>query len=756
MTEILATLDAAIHNAGPWRGFSIGRWCDEADVRDVIQSNYAPYDGDESFLAAPTARTLELRGQLDALRRRESESGGVLDVAADRPSSLLAWGAGYLDRSREIIVGLQTDEPLKRAIHPRGGIRMVRQACDAYGHPLSSEVEHEYTHEHTTHNDAVFAAYTPEMRSARRCGIITGLPDAYGRGRIIGDYRRVALYGVGRLIAWKRRDLAALATRPAAEDTDRRRHELAQEIQSLHDLQAMAARYGYDISRPAADARQAVQWVYFAYLGAIKEQNGAAMSLGRVSTFLDIYLQRDLEDGALDEPAAQELIDDFVLKLRMARMLRTPEYDELFAGDPMWITEAIGGVGLDGRPLVTRTSFRFLHTLYTLSPAPEPNLTVLWSRELPPAFRRYCTQVSLDTDSIQYESDDLMRERYGDDYGIACCVSAMRIGRQMQFFGARMNLPKALLLALNGGRDEISGEPVAPETEPVGDGALDYDDVRSRLDAVLQWLAELYVETMNVIHDAHDRCSYEALQMALHDTDVERSMAFGIAGLSVLADSLSAIRHARVTPVRDARGLISDFRIEGDYPAFGNDDDRVDALAVELVRDFHSALARHRTYRNAEHTLSVLTITSNVVYGQKTGGTPDGRKHGEPFAPGANPMHHRERSGALASLNSVAKLPYDSCRDGISCTFTVTPATLGRTVSQRCNVLQCILNGYFAQGGQHLNVNVLDRAKLVDAMHHPQRYPNLTLRVSGYAVNFHSLSREQQEEVVARTFHDRL
>ncbi|MHB8994996.1 MAG: formate C-acetyltransferase [Armatimonadota bacterium] len=736
-----------------WREFNFGTWQDEIDVRDFIQANHTPYTGDESFLAGPTERTLTIHAEAERLLKAEADAGGVLDIDTSTISSLLTYRAGYIDRQRELIVGLQTDAPLRRSVNPFGGIRMAREACKAYGYKLSPRVEEIFSYR-STHNDGVFRAYTDEMRAARRSGVITGLPDAYGRGRIIGDYRRVALYGVDRLIEGKQADKQALGLLPMSEDNIRLSEEIHKQIDFLRKLKGMAEIYGRDISQPATNAREAIQWVYFAYLGAIKEQNGAAMSLGRVSTFLDIYIARDLREGTLSEAEAQELIDDFVLKLRLARQLRTPDYDELFAGDPTWVTEAIGGMGEDGRPLVTRTSYRMLHTLYNLGPAPEPNLTVLWSQQLPEDFKRYCARVAIETGAIQYENDDLMRPEYGDDYAIACCVSAMRIGKQMQYFGARCNLPKVLLMALNGGRDEISGEQVGPEMEPVAEGVLDYEDVMRRFRFYRDWLAGLYVNTMNVIHFMHDKYAYEKLQMALHDTQVERLMAFGVAGLSVLADSLSAIKHTQVIARRDERGLVTEFELSGDYPQFGNDDDRVDEIATEQIREFHAALSSHQTYRQAKPTLSVLTITSNVVYGHKTGMTPDGRAAGEPFAPGSNPLHSRDRNGALASLNSVAKLPYECCQDGVSCTFGVTPKTIGKTLEQREDNLVSIIDGYFAQDGHHLNVNVLSPDVLREAMDHPERHPQLTIRVSGYAVNFHRLGREQQEEVLARTFHE--
>lgn len=738
-----------------WRSFKEGAWQEEINVRDFIQKNYTPYEGNEDFLAGSTERTRALLKRYKELCRLEADWGGVLDIDTSTVSSLLNYFPGYVDKEKEIIVGLQTNRPLKRGVNPFGGIRMTRQACEAYGYKLDKKVEEHFEYR-TTHNDGVYRVYTDEMRKARRSGVITGLPDAYGRGRIIGDYRRIPLYGVDYLIEQKKKDKVEIGKKYMSEENIRLSEELYRQIDFLEKLKKMAQMYGYDISRPANDAKEAVQWLYFGYLGAIKEQNGAAMSLGRVSTFLDIYFERDLNEGRLIEIEVQEIIDDFVLKLRMARMLRTPEYNELFAGDPLWITESIGGMGEDGRTLVTKTSYRFLNTLYTLEPAPEPNLTVLWSNNLPENFKKFCAKVSIETDSIQYENDDIMREIFGDDYGIACCVSAMKIGKQMQFFGARCNLPKALLMSLNGGVDEISKEQVGPYMEPVSGDVLDYEEVMKRFSYYRQWLCQLYVNTMNIIHYMHDKYAYEKLQMALHDTNVERFMAFGIAGLSVVADSLSAIKYAKVMPIRDEDGIIIDFKIEGDFPKFGNNDDRVDQIAKELVEDFYNELQKTPAYRNAKHTLSILTITSNVVYGKKTGNTPDGRKKGEPFAPGANPMHNRDVKGALASLNSVAKLPYDSCRDGISCTFSIEPNTLGKTKEEQINNLVGILDGYFAQRSHHLNVNVLNKEKLIDAMEHPEKYPTLTIRVSGYAVNFHKLSREQQEEVINRTFHNKL
>ncbi|MDD5921541.1 MAG: formate C-acetyltransferase [Oscillospiraceae bacterium] len=735
-----------------WTGFSGEKWKENIDVRSFIQDNYTPYTGDESFLSGPTERTRELFSEFEELLRQEQEKGGVLDVDTEHVSSLTNYQPAYLDKDRELIVGYQTEKPLTRGVNPFGGIRMARSACEAYGYKLSEKVEEEFTYR-TTHNDGVYRVYSDEMRKARKCGVITGLPDAYGRGRIIGDYRRVALYGIDHLIEEKKKDKAEIALGVMDTDTIRQSEELFQQIAFLQKLKEMANMYGYDISEPAANAREAVQWLYFGYLGAIKEQNGAAMSLGRVSTFLDIYFTRDMERGLLDETGVQELVDDFVMKLRAARHLRTVEYNELFGGDPMWITESIGGVGENGKPLVTKSSFRFLHTLYNLGTAPEPNLTVLWSQKLPEPFKRYCARVSVETDAIQYENDDLMRPIYGDDYAIACCVSAMKVGKQMQFFGARCNLPKLLLLALNGGHDQLTGIQLGPQMEPYAGETLDFEAVRGRWHIYLEWLCKLYVNTMNVIHYMHDKYAYEKTQMALHDTDVERFMAFGVAGLSVLADSFSAIRYANVKVVRDENGLIEGFETTGEFPKYGNDDDRVDQIAKTALEEVYSQLKRNPTYRGAMHTLSVLTITSNVVYGKKTGATPDGRVKGQPFAPGANPMHNREHNGALASLNSVAKMPYAICRDGISNTFSITPDTLGKTVEQQVSNLVGILDGYFAQNAHHINVNVLNRQKLMEAYEDPQKYPNLTIRVSGYAVNFHRLSKEQQKEVISRTFH---
>ncbi len=734
-----------------WNGFKKGVWQDEINVRDFIQQNYKEYKGDSSFLAGATKRTEALMEKVNSLFYLERQYGGVLDIDTTNASSLTTYAPGYVDKANELIVGLQTNRPLKRGINPFGGIRMVRQACEAYGYKLSDKVEEEFKYR-TTHNDGVFRAYTDEMRAARKCHVITGLPDAYGRGRIIGDYRRVALYGVDKLIEEKKKDKANKANGNFNTDQIRLFEELYQQIAFLGYLKEMAASYGYDISQPAKNAREAIQWTYFAYLGAIKEQNGAAMSLGRVSTFFDIYIERDIARGILSEQGAQELMDDFVIKLRMARHLRTPEYNELFGGDAMWITEAVGGMGEDGRTLVTKNSFRLLNTLYTLGSSPEPNITVLWSNALPENFKKFCAKVSADTDSIQYENDDVMRPNYGDDYAIACCVSAMKVGKQMQFFGARCNLAKLLLIAINGGYDTTSQMHIGPQM-PVMD-TLDFDKVMERFQVYIEWLSHLYVNTMNVIHYMHDKYAYEKIQMALHDTDVERFMAFGIAGLSVVADSLSAIKFASVKPVKNEEGFITDFKTTGEFPKYGNDDDNVDLIAKDMSHRVITALRQTPTYRDAIHTLSVLTITSNVMYGKNTGATPDGRKNGEAFAPGANPMHNREENGALASLNSVAKISYDDCRDGISNTFSITPEALGRDEEERVDNLVSILDGYFKKNAHHINVNVLNRETLMDAYENPEKYPNLTIRVSGYAVNFNKLSKAQQREVISRTFHE--
>ena len=737
-----------------WNNFNGGNWENEINVRDFIQKNYTPYDGDGAFLAPATARTTALREKFDALLAEEREKGGVRNIDTETVITITAFGPGYLDKDNEVIVGLQTDEPLKRACNPFGGMRMVRDACKQYGYEVSPKIEEEFKY-HKTHNDGVFSAYTKDVREARHVGLLTGLPDAYGRGRIIGDYRRVALYGVNRLIEEKQKDKDALGSVPTTEKEIRCAEELSDQIKALKDMIAMAASYGFDITRPAENAKEAVQWLYFGYLAGIKEQNGAAMSLGRTSTFLDIYFERDIAAGLMTESEAQEIMDDFVLHLRMARHLRTPEYNELFGGDPMWITEAVGGIGEDGRHMVTKNSYRMLNTLYNLNAAAEPNLTVLWSENLPENWKKFIAKVSIDTDALQYENDDVMRPYYGDDYAIACCVSAMRVGKDMQFFGARANIAKLMMMAINGGRDENKFEQVGPEM-PVMDGdVLDYEKVLRRMDFYRPWLAKTYVSAMNTIHYMHDKYAYEKSQMALHDTEVRRLMAFGIAGMSCMADSLSAIKYAKVKPIRNPEnGIIVDFEIEGDFPKFGNDDDRVDQIACEQVEKFYQALTQFPLYRGAIHTMSILTITSNVMYGKKTGNTPDGRRHGEPLAPGANPMSGRDVSGALASLNSVAKLSYTYCRDGISNTFSITPGALGKTDEEQVNNLVAIMGGYFAQSAHHLNVNVLNRETLMAAYEHPEQYPNLTIRVSGYAVNFYKLSREQQREVISRTFHE--
>ncbi|OEF99065.1 formate C-acetyltransferase [Vulcanibacillus modesticaldus] len=737
-----------------WNGFKQGKWVEQVNVRDFIQTNYVPYDGDESFLAGPTERTKKIIDQIFDLIKHEKINGGILDVDVSTPSSITSHGPGYIDKDLEVIVGLQTDEPFKRSIHPTGGIRMVEAACKAYGYEMDEKVSEIYHKYRKTHNQGVFDAYTDEMKRARKTGIITGLPDAYGRGRIIGDYRRVALYGVDFLIEQKIKEKNATIEEFMSEDLIRLREELTEQINALNELKEMALSYGYDISKPATNAKEAVQWLYFAYLAAVKEQNGAAMSIGRISTFLDIYIERDLNTGILTEEEAQELIDQLVIKLRIVKFFRTPDYNELFSGDPTWVTESIGGIGEDGRHLVTKNSFRILHTLYNLGPAPEPNLTVLWSTKLPENFKKFCAQVSIDTSSIQYENDDIMRPEYGDDYAIACCVSAMRIGKQMQFFGARANLAKALLYAINGGVDEKTGILVGPRFEPITDEVLDYDTVMERYDKVLDWLANLYINTLNVIHYMHDKYSYERIQMALHDRDVFRTMACGVAGLSVVADSLSAIKYAKVTTVRNEDGLVVSYNIEGDYPKYGNDDDRVDSIASDLVNRFMNKLRKNKTYRNSLPTMSILTITSNVVYGKKTGDTPDGRKAGEPFAPGANPMHGRDTNGAIASFNSVSKLPYEDSQDGISYTFSIVPKALGKDEESRNSNLVSLLDAYSYQEGHHVNVNVFDRELLLDAMEHPEKYPQLTIRVSGYAVNFTKLTREQQLDVINRTFHE--
>ncbi|EOB1263390.1 formate C-acetyltransferase [Staphylococcus pseudintermedius] len=739
------------HNA--WEGFKTGRWTRHVDVREFIQLNFTGYQGDDSFLAGPTEATTKLWDQVMVLSKEERERGGIWDMDTKVPSTILSHDAGYLDESLEQIVGVQTDKPFKRSMQPFGGIRMAKAACEAYGYELDKETEHIFTEYRKTHNQGVFDAYSKEMLACRKAGIITGLPDAYGRGRIIGDYRRVALYGVDFLMAEKQKDFNDLSS-TMTEDVIRLREEVSEQYRSLNELKQLGERYGFDLSRPAENFKEAVQWLYLAYLAAIKEQNGAAMSLGRTSTFLDIYAERDLQAGTITETEVQEIIDHFIMKLRLVKFARTPDYNALFSGDPTWVTESIGGVGIDGRPMVTKNSFRFLHSLDNLGPAPEPNLTVLWSTRLPENFKRYCTKMSIKTSSIQYENDDLMRESYGDDYGIACCVSAMRIGKQMQFFGARANLAKTLLYAINGGKDEKSGAQVAPNFAPIQSEILDYDEVYQQFDEMMEWLAGVYINSLNVIHYMHDKYSYERIEMALHDTDVHRTMATGIAGLSVAADSLSAIKYGQVRTIRDENGLVVDFETTGDYPKYGNNDPRVDDITVQLVESFMKKLRKHQTYRNSEHTMSVLTITSNVVYGKKTGNTPDGRKAGEPFAPGANPMHGRDDHGALASLSSVAKLPYDCCKDGISNTFSIVPKSLGKEEATQEQNLVSILDGYALQHGHHLNINVFNRETLLDAMEHPEEYPQLTVRVSGYAVNFIKLTREQQLDVISRTFHE--
>jgi len=739
-----------------WESFNLGAWTEEIDIQDFIQKNYSPYTGGDDFLQPASQQTLQLWEKVMTLLQEEHRRKGVYSIDTKTVSSITSHPPGYVDRNLELIVGLQTDEPLKRAIMPNGGIRMVRAAVDAYGYELDPEIELIFTHYRKTHNQGVFDAYTKEIRNARKAGIITGLPDAYGRGRIIGDYRRIALYGTEFLIQDRKKLLADLERDNFTEELIRQREELTEQISALKELEEMASSYGFDITRPARNAREAFQFVYFGYLGSIKEQNGAAMSLGRVSTFLDIYLQRDLERGDINEQTAQELVDQFCMKLRMVRFLRTSDYNELFSGDPVWVTEAIGGMGVDGRTLVTRTAFRFLHTLNNLGPAPEPNITILWSQNLPAPFKEFCTRTSIESSSIQYENDDLMRPYWGDDYGIACCVSAMRIGKQMQFFGARANLAKALLYAINGGVDEMLGMQVAPNLKPITSDYLDFDELWKRYEQVLAWLAKTYVNTMNIIHYMHDKYAYERLEFALHDLSLHRTMAFGIAGLSVVTDSLSAVKFARVKVIRNSSGLAIGYEVEGDYPAFGNNDPQVDDLAVKVQKTFLEELKKHPSYRNAQQTLSILTITSNVVYGKKTGSTPDGRKAGEPFAPGANPMHNRDRRGALASMNSVARLPYRYALDGISYTFSIIPAGLGKEENERPQKLSALLDGYFAKGGHHINVNVLERETLEDAMLHPEKYPQLTIRVSGYAVNFIKLSREQQLDVIKRTFHSSL
>ncbi len=738
-----------------WRSFNDGAWQKEINVRDFIVCNYIPYMGDASFLQGTTVRTDSVKREVERLLVLENEKGGVLDVDTERVASLLTFEPGFIKKGEDLILGLQTDQPLKRAVNPFSGYRNAVQACQAYGYQIGENIKREFRYR-TTHNTGVFRVYTETMKKARHAGILTGLPDAYARGRIIGDYRRVALYGMDELICQRRLDQKRIGEREMTEETIRLLEDIAKQIDFMKDLIAMANSYGCDITKPAKNAYEAVQWLYFGYLGAIKEQNGAANSIGRISAFLDIYFERDLREGTLDEIGAQELIDDLVLKMRLVRHLRTPEYNELFAGDPVWVTLSLAGMCEDGRTMVTKTCYRFLQTLYNLGPSAEPNMTVLWSQDLPDLFKKFCCKVSIDTDSVQYENDDIMRRDFGDDYSIACCVSAMKTGKQMQFFGARCNLAKVLLMALNGGRDEIEGEQVGPVGEIFSEEVLDFDKTVETFKKYASWMANLYVNTMNVIHYMHDRYAYERLMMSLHDVEPERLMAFGISGFSVLADSLSAIKYAKVKPVKDERGLIVDFVTTGDFPKYGNDDDRVDEIARWIAEFFYKELCKTPTYRGAKHTLSILTITSNVVYGQKTGATPDGRKKGEPFAPGANPMHKRDLEGALSSLNSVAKIDFDCCKDGISNTFSITPDALGADEERRiCNLKQ-VLDGYFVQNAHHLNVNVLNRQKLIDAMENPSLYPNLTIRVSGYAVNFNKLTRDKQEEVIARTFHEKL
>ena len=742
-----------------WEGFNKqGEWTNEIDVRGFIQANYTPYEGNDDFLVGTTEKTQKLWNNVTDLYKKEREKGNVLDVDVKTPSGINAYAPGYINKELEEIVGLQTDAPLKRAIMPNGGIRIVEKSCESYGYKVDENIKYIYHNLKRTHNDGVFAVYTPEIRAARSSHLITGLPDGYGRGRIIGDFRRVALYGVDVLIKEKQEEFALLDSDEMTDELIRQREEMHDQIAALNELKSMAVSYGYDISEPATTAKEAIQWLYFGYLAAVKDQNGAAMSLGRTSTFLDIYIERDMKNGTLTEEQAQELIDQFVIKLRLVRFLRAPEYNALFTGDPVWVTESIGGMGIDGRTLVTKNSFRMLHTLVNLGPAPEPNLTVLWSKNLPEGFKKFCAEISIKTSSIQYENDDLMRVTLGDDYGIACCVSAMKIGKQMQFFGARANLAKALLYAINGGRDEKSGKQVTPEFAPITSEYLDYDEVMRKFDNMMEYLAKTYIKALNMIHYMHDKYSYEALEMALHDKerDILRTMACGIAGLSVVADSLSAIKYAKVKVIRDESGLAVDYQVEGDFPKYGNDDDRVDEIAVNIVKSFMKKLEKHHTYKNSRATLSVLTITSNVVYGKNTGNTPDGRKDGESFGPGANPLHGRDVNGALAVMNSIAKLPYEYSEDGISYTFSISPATLGKDEDLKINNLVSMLDGFFVQTGHHINVNVFDRDLLIDAMDHPEKYPQLTIRVSGYAVNFIKLTREQQLEVIHRTIHEKI
>ena len=735
--------------------FKKGAWCDTINVSDFIRLNYTEYNGGADFLSGPTQRTDRVNNKVNELLAAENAKGGVLDVDSEKVLSILSHEPGYVIREDDIIVGLQTDQPLKRGVSPFSGFRNAVSACEAYGYKLGDEINKEFKYR-TTHNTGVFRVYNDTMKKARHAGILTGLPDAYARGRIIGDYRRIALYGMDKLIAEKKADKARIGNRDMNEETIHLLEDIAKQLEFMNELKELALQYGFDISRPAENAREAVQWLYFGYLGAVKEQNGAANSIGRISAFLDIYIERDIQEGILTESGAQELIDDLVIKLRLVRHLRTPEYNELFAGDPVWVTVSLAGVTEDGRSMVTKNDFRFLQTLYNLGSSAEPNITVLWAQTLPQGFKNFCAKVSIDTDSIQYENDDLMRKTYGDDYAIACCVSAMKVGKQMQFFGARCNMAKVLLMALNGGKDEIGGTQIAPEGKSFEEKPLVFEEVLEAYKSYLSWMAKLYVNTMNMIHYMHDKYAYERLMMSLHDTEVERLMAFGISGMSVATDSLSAIKYAKVTPIKDDRGIIVDFKVEGDFPKYGNDDDRVDSIGANLVEFFYKELCKTPTYRGAKHTLSILTITSNVMYGKKTGATPDGRKAGEAFAPGANPMHGRDMEGALASLNSVAKLDYDCCRDGISNTFSITPDALGSDDDDRVKNLTTVLDGYFAQEAHHLNVNVLNRQKLIDAMNNPSLYPSLTIRVSGYAVNFNKLTRDKQEEVISRTFHEHM
>ncbi len=743
------------NNFTQWKSFNKGVWCNKIDVRDFIQNNYTKFEGDETFLKGPTENTKNLWDKVSKLMKKETQKGGVLNADTKIISTITSHNAGYIDKNLEIIVGLQTDEPLKRAMMPNGGIRTAINALNQYGYEIDKDVEKIFTEYRKTHNQGVFDAYTTQMRKCRKSGIITGLPDAYGRGRIIGDYRRVALYGIDVLIEDKMKQKLDLEVNVMDEETIRRREELSEQINALNELAKMAVTYGFDISRPASNAKEAIQWTYFAYLGAIKEQNGAAMSIGRISTFLDIYIERDLQSGVLTEEQAQELMDQLIIKLRIVRFMRTKEYSALFAGDPNWVTESIGGMASNGNTLVTKNSFRILQTLFNLGPAPEPNLTVLWSNKLPEGFKKFASKVSIKTSAIQYENDDLMSQYYGDDYSIACCVSPMRTGKQMQYFGARCNLAKSLLYAINGGKDEITGDQIGPVMNTLNGEYLDYDEVVKRLENIFEWVAGVYVNALNIIHYMHDKYAYERLEMALHDKEVKRTMACGIAGLSVVTDSLSAIKYAKVKPIKDERGIIVDFEVEGEYPCYGNDDDRADEIAIMVQKMIMEKIKKQPTYRNSEHTMSILTITSNVVYGEKTGTTPDGRKKGEPFAPGANPMYHREKNGIISALNSVAKLDFEESQDGISYTFSLVPSVLGDSDEEKIDTLKVLLDSYFEKTGHHININVLDREVLLDAMEHPEKYPQLTIRVSGYAVNFVKLSKKHQLDIISRTFHDK-